>query len=487
MKNAVLHRPLGAMELLSVCGFSLYKGWFLLSFIWLPLLWLPDVPQVESVLPQICVFFGLTLGVLIGIITSERFEEFVLRFPAFIIAALVGVLLPVLLFLKLNGTDVPLVFILLACLASGVLATLCFSAWGYICGRSRIRSPLFFTSTSSLSGVLLAFFGTLVSEEVRVLIAGVYFVLSIASFLFIGSKIPHQMTLDRETSRKHFTLIPNIAFSIASYYVVFGLATFICWSLGIVILDMALIAALLGAGIMSFVSWRRETIDLAIIQRFIIPIIVASALLIIFTPPEMMTAWLFLLVGALIASNIATSGLLMRQTIKHDLLIPYHLSLGFAAQIVGFFIGWTIGAVSTALLLDSSTIAFMLVALAFVVVLVAMIFLPNSWYYKTYVLGENHNEDDADHFSEDHANHDELLRTYCDKIARRHNLSARETDVLVFLAKGRNAEYIQGQLFISRGTIKTHISNIYRKTGIHSQQKLMDYIDGLSHSDAALK
>ena len=48
---------------------------------------------------------------------------------------------------------------------------------------------------------------------------------------------------------------------------------------------------------------------------------------------------------------------------------------------------------------------------------------------------------------------------------------------IAMLAKGRNAEYVQKQLFISPHTAKAHIYNIYRKTGAHSRQDLMDLVE----------
>jgi DNA-binding CsgD family transcriptional regulator len=62
-------------------------------------------------------------------------------------------------------------------------------------------------------------------------------------------------------------------------------------------------------------------------------------------------------------------------------------------------------------------------------------------------------------------------------IAGLYSLSPRESDVLRYLAKGRNANYIQKELVISPHTAKSHIYNIYRKLDIHSQQKLMDFVE----------
>lgn len=59
-------------------------------------------------------------------------------------------------------------------------------------------------------------------------------------------------------------------------------------------------------------------------------------------------------------------------------------------------------------------------------------------------------------------------------------LSHRELEILYLLAKGRNAAFIQRELVISEGTVRTHMRNIYRKAGVHSQQELMDLVEGIA-------
>jgi DNA-binding CsgD family transcriptional regulator len=68
-------------------------------------------------------------------------------------------------------------------------------------------------------------------------------------------------------------------------------------------------------------------------------------------------------------------------------------------------------------------------------------------------------------------------RRKLEQTAKEFQLSPRQTDVFYLLARGRNAEYIQKQFFISKATAKAHIYSIYRKTGIHSQQDLIDLIE----------
>jgi DNA-binding NarL/FixJ family response regulator len=51
------------------------------------------------------------------------------------------------------------------------------------------------------------------------------------------------------------------------------------------------------------------------------------------------------------------------------------------------------------------------------------------------------------------------------------NLTARETDVLLQLSKGLNYNEIADNLFISSGTVRKHIENIYRKLQVHNKME----------------
>ena len=70
-----------------------------------------------------------------------------------------------------------------------------------------------------------------------------------------------------------------------------------------------------------------------------------------------------------------------------------------------------------------------------------------------------------------------FFRRKCETVANQYLLSARETEVLFYLAKGYNSAYLQEKLYISEGTAKTHIRHIYGKVNVHSQQELMRIVN----------
>lgn len=65
----------------------------------------------------------------------------------------------------------------------------------------------------------------------------------------------------------------------------------------------------------------------------------------------------------------------------------------------------------------------------------------------------------------------------CEQVVAQYGLSAREADVLGLLARGRDAGYIAEELVISKNTVRTHMKNIFAKTGVHSRQELIDLLE----------
>jgi DNA-binding CsgD family transcriptional regulator len=70
------------------------------------------------------------------------------------------------------------------------------------------------------------------------------------------------------------------------------------------------------------------------------------------------------------------------------------------------------------------------------------------------------------------------LDASCDAVISRFGLTPREGDVLRLLARGRTSPVIQEKLFLSHNTVKTHVRHIYAKLDIHSQQELIDIVEG---------
>lgn len=69
------------------------------------------------------------------------------------------------------------------------------------------------------------------------------------------------------------------------------------------------------------------------------------------------------------------------------------------------------------------------------------------------------------------------LEEACSRIATDAGLSARERELLGYLARGHRPPYAAEQLCISENTVRTHMRNMYRKLGVSSGEELIQLVE----------
>ncbi|MDR1183582.1 MAG: helix-turn-helix transcriptional regulator [Coriobacteriales bacterium] len=73
-----------------------------------------------------------------------------------------------------------------------------------------------------------------------------------------------------------------------------------------------------------------------------------------------------------------------------------------------------------------------------------------------------------------------------EQIAKQHQLTAREKEMLGFLVRGKSVPAIARETFLSQNTVKTHVSHIYLKLAIHSRDELIGYIEQIGKSPPSI-
>jgi DNA-binding CsgD family transcriptional regulator len=64
-----------------------------------------------------------------------------------------------------------------------------------------------------------------------------------------------------------------------------------------------------------------------------------------------------------------------------------------------------------------------------------------------------------------------------ERLVIEYKLTKRETELLHLLAQGRSVPYIEEELVLSNGTVRTHVRHIYEKMGLHGRQELIDLVN----------
>ena len=69
---------------------------------------------------------------------------------------------------------------------------------------------------------------------------------------------------------------------------------------------------------------------------------------------------------------------------------------------------------------------------------------------------------------------EDSVEARCARAARTFDLTRREEEVLALLLEGRTRSEIARELYVSGDTVKTHIRNLYRKTGVAGKDELVE-------------
>lgn len=69
---------------------------------------------------------------------------------------------------------------------------------------------------------------------------------------------------------------------------------------------------------------------------------------------------------------------------------------------------------------------------------------------------------------------DEQFERRLNRIAEKHFLTERETEIFSMFVHGRSVPHIAKTLYLSQGTVNVHAKKIYKKLDVHSRQELID-------------
>ncbi|NTU88941.1 MAG: helix-turn-helix transcriptional regulator [Actinobacteria bacterium] len=148
--------------------------------------------------------------------------------------------------------------------------------------------------------------------------------------------------------------------------------------------------------------------------------------------------------------------------------------LGQGILCLGIFVGWVL---STIVVMLGHGSADMLIVLCFAV---STIFMIAEFYILGSVSSDKKSVDLIDASGEvapPAEPNKKSLAQRCELVVKEYEITKREAEIMLLLAKGRNAQYIGEKLFISSHTVKAHTNNIYKKMNVHTQQELIDLID----------
>lgn len=144
----------------------------------------------------------------------------------------------------------------------------------------------------------------------------------------------------------------------------------------------------------------------------------------------------------------------------------------FSSGLLANSIGVTLGTLLSiaVVFLDSLTPALISLLLTYGTIVLAAVFLPNSFYK----LFTSRMPSEVERIGNPYR---EAVETGCERAAGVYRLTQREEDIAVLLVRGRSLTTIARDLGLSSNTIKTHVSHIYQKCGIHSREEFIELFE----------
>ncbi|MEE8721776.1 MAG: helix-turn-helix transcriptional regulator [Eggerthellaceae bacterium] len=403
---------------------------------------------------------------------------------ALVAAVIGGAAAPCALFAA-NTADTALGVLYVACAASGALVALGYFSWDDLCKRGYLKRNTFAHAIIfSLGGAL--FCGVMVTLDPAIITASAiaFYTISLMLLLFISVRAEVSVASPVADTVSFFRTTYHLDVITCVITIAFGFSFMLLYrSIGVGL------AVVMGAAIaldflLTMALGKNRYVPFVGTVRFCLA--VAAVMLILFAAPGTLakTIALSVVVAVWFLYRTVNGGALMELASSKKLSLQYTAGRGKLCGNIGFCAGLALGIVVMEAVpggvngLDAYADAAVYTALALVaaIVLAALFLLPFD------------NESCAPGLRTlipaPVAEATQGARTQGDAddagaaaLVARYRLSPRESDVLRYLIRGRNAKHIAEKLCISESTAKTHIASIYRKTDVHSQQELLDRLE----------
>ena len=238
-------------------------------------------------------------------------------------------------------------------------------------------------------------------------------------------------------------------------------------------------------------SFAPRYLSLEYAQLLFVPILVCGTLFIGFSNPPWQLVFTFILFAVLLLFDLSNNSVLALRCSVLDENAGFCYARGRIFWTIGLSFGWLL-AVFASTAFGTAHLNYILIALVGLQCLYFAICALNPEMFPLAV----ENADGAFNATaafetakdvpepEEPARIERPFKQKCAVAASRYGMTAREGEILFYLAKGRNAKYIADQLFVAERTVKTHTYHIYQKMEIHSQPELMDIVENIELGEA---
>lgn len=481
---------LTAIELLGMVGFALYFAWMLVCFYWFYSEILRDLPLGQKDVVQSFVFLGTVVGYL-GFHIAGRKASFNIFEPPVLISIGVCMLLsPCCACAESFGINLPEALNCVTNLLTGIAGAGGVVLWLDICSRMESGEEYRFTSFSMLAGAALFALVMAMPSLLQFVFTGAFGLGSLMLVHYTSPRCPaNDKCALKELTAPKWKFTREIEPLMVAYGMVFGSTFVYLFNCGGKTLIMGLLFVLVGAALMVVLTLAGKEVGITVAQRALLFLTVLTCITMPFAPDSLQLVIVGLMVASWAGIMAINYALMVRKTKENGWCAPAfrQLPLRLSFRATGFFLGWLLSSCITLFSeAHSEVFGYMHLAMAVGLVLVFVLCMPDVHHHDQEAVSKLVGESGEKQIVSVELSESEIFDAKCAAAAELYKLSPRESDILGYLARGRNAAYLQEKLCISPHTVKSHIYSIYRKFDIHSQQKLMDFIEEYPLSEEEL-
>lgn len=363
---------------------------------------------------------------------------------------------------------------------SGFGAVLLLSIWGVFLSKLAHLQACCYTSISALIAVSVLGFTRICLKPYMISVGGLLVVLASLG-LFAGWAFSARSTggiaLFENTRPPDWGALLHSAGAMVanSFLLGFGFyALSISGSFGAV----AVIGGMLAGSLFKVVdvcTGIRYQVDKII--KVIAPVAATCLLLLPFVSVEFRFALLFLMAAFATIHEVICWAAVAEYMHIHEVQPFANMAFGRFGDIVGLFLGFVSASAVFGPTLEGDlqpSIFLCIVALLFV-------YVQSFFFRDNYTPFVEHKEmdEDLDSSSEPKGreDHPTAWMDRCKRFVSCYDLTPRQTEVLLLLAKGYSTISIEKKLVVTTHTVKAHIYGIYQKVDVHSRQELIDRIE----------
>ena len=470
------HKKLGFMQVFIMCGFSMYYCHYMLMFFGFFLKFPLQSDFALVHLGQI-VFFACSVacGFLLLLWFNKSDDALQGKRPlVYAVTIVAGCSLPLCALCASYGLPVPLGLFYAACAFGGLSIACGFMMFEDLTMHSKLtRGMVVHGTIFSIGAAAFSICILTLSLSQLAIVSIVLLLLSVFMVRFVVSRRqPVEHTPTAQT-RDYFKTVRHLDVVSAVISIAFGYAFMLAYGIGTQFLAVAVLIGAIADFTVSYLLDRGGWIKFAGTLR-ICAAAISCALIIYLCPGSAFQRMGLCIIIAFWASFRAINGgSIIDLAVRNKLSILYASTRGKLASNFGFTLGLALGLFAVEFGTGEIHLYPTLGIIA-AFIIAALFFLPfededkTPGYHTIHVVA-------AEKPTEEQL----TLEARCEAAAKRFRLSPRESDVLAYVVRGRNASHISEKLFISESTVKTHMSNLYKKCGVHSQQELIDLIDML--------